>query len=569
MPSGPLFLSQGVARAIGCPLNDSVHRRAQLTSLRASATLAHMLARVFSCAVIGLEGVMVEVEVDTAQGLPGIDIVGLPDKAVQESRSRVQAAVKNAGLRYPRERIVVNLAPASVRKEGPTYDLPIAVGVLMMQGLLPPNCLDDALVVGELSLEGTVRHSRGVLPMAASARQRGFRRIFVPISDAVEAALIPDVEVYPVSSLADLHHHLTGQKEIAAQPHVEADPAVRLPSTDFREIKGQEHVKRALEIAAAGGHNVLMVGPPGAGKTLLARAMPGVLPEMSVDEALEVTRIYSVADALPPEMLIRARPFRAPHHTISHAGLVGGGNWPHPGEISLAHRGVLFLDELPEFGSRVLEVMRQPIEDKVVTISRAQGSLTFPANFMLVAAMNPCPCGYFGDLLKACTCAPSTVTKYQKRISGPLLDRIDIHVEVPRVEYQKLSDDRLGEASEAIRARVEAARQRQRQRFGAGQQGQEPVEAAEAAGSRKSRATAIGILTNADMRVGEIRQHCKLDAAGEALVRAAMGQMNLSARGYHRVLKLARTIADLADNERIEAIHLAEALQYRPKTMMA
>lgn len=291
-----------------------------------------------------------------------------------------------------------------------------------------------------------------------------------------------------------------------------------------------------------------MMGPPGAGKTLLARAMPGILPEMSVDEALDVTRIYSVADALPPEMMIRTRPFRAPHHTISHAGLVGGGNWPHPGEISLAHRGVLFLDELPEFGSRVLEVMRQPIEDKVVTISRAQGSLTFPANFMLVAAMNPCQCGFYGDPIKPCTCAPSSVTKYQKRISGPLLDRIDIHVEVPRVDYQKLSSDRLGEASETIRKRVQAARDVQRQRF--------------------SKNGSSDIICNADMRVGEVRQFCKLDEAGESLIRAAMGQMNLSARGYHRVLKLARTIADLAGSEQIQSAHLAEALQYRPKVMM-
>jgi magnesium chelatase family protein len=517
-----------------------------------------MLARVYSCAVIGLEGVIVEVEVDTTQGLPGTDIVGLPDKAVQESRARVQAAVKNAAMPYPRQRIVVNLAPASVRKEGPTYDLPIAVGVLLMQGLLPPNCLDDALVVGELSLEGTVRHSRGVLPMAASARQKGFKRIFVPASDAAEGALIPDLEVFPVKSLAEMHAHLAGQLPIQAQPHVEVEGTIGLPPTDFREIKGQEHVKRALEIAAAGGHNALMMGPPGAGKTLLARALPGILPQLSIDEALDVMRIYSVADALPPEMMIRSRPFRSPHHTISHAGLVGGGNWPHPGEISLAHRGVLFLDELPEFGTRVLEVMRQPIEDKVVTISRAQGSLTFPANFMLVAAMNPCPCGYFGDLYKACTCAPSAVTKYQKRISGPLLDRIDIHVDVPRVEYQKLSDDRLGEPSQVIRERVEGARERQRHRFNGKAGGGE---------SSAREAGATQVLTNADMRVGEIRLNCKLDAAGESLVRAAMGQMNLSARGYHRVLKLARTIADLAGSETIQATHLAEALQYRPKAL--
>lgn len=296
------------------------------------------------------------------------------------------------------------------------------------------------------------------------------------------------------------------------------------------------------------GHDMLMVGVPGSGKTLLARAMPGILPEMSIEEALDVTRIYSVADALPPEMMVRTRPFRAPHHTISHAGLVGGGNWPHPGEISLAHRGVLFLDEFPEFGARVLEVLRQPIEDKVVTISRAQGSLTFPANFMLVAAMNPCPCGWRGDARKQCTCSESTVTKYQKRISGPLLDRIDIHIEVPCVDYQKLSSDHLGESSETIRQRVEAARQKQRERF--------------------ARIKSSNLFANADMRVGEVRQFCKLDEAGESLIRAAMGQMNLSARGYHRVLKLARTIADLAGSENIQAAHLAEALQYRPKLIM-
>ncbi|HSM72603.1 MAG TPA: YifB family Mg chelatase-like AAA ATPase, partial [Anaerolineales bacterium] len=426
-----------------------------------------MLARVFSCAVVGLEGVIVEVEVDYSNGLPAIIIVGLPDAAVQESRERVQTAVKNAGLHFPRHRIVVNLSPAAIRKEGPAYDLPIALGVIILSGRLPHDVVEDTLVVGELSLDGVVRHTRGILPMAATARANGYKRMFVPEMDAPEAALIPDLEVYPVKTLADLYNHLSGKQLI--EPYQSSSDNSLEPlftPTDFSEVKGQEHVKRALEVAAAGGHNMLMIGSPGAGKTLLARAMPSILPEMSIEESLDVTRIYSVSDQLPPGTpLIKHRPFRAPHHTISHAGLVGGGNIPKPGEISLAHRGVLFLDEFPEFGTRVLEVMRQPMEDKVVTISRAKGSLTFSANFQLIAAMNPCPCGYFGDSQKACTCAHAAVTKYQKRISGPLLDRIDIHIEVPRVDYEKLSGDRLGESSETIRARVQAARDIQNERF--------------------------------------------------------------------------------------------------------
>jgi len=352
-----------------------------------------MLSRVYSCAVVGLEGIVIEVEVDTTVGFGRADIVGLPNAAVKESRERVQSAIKNTNLPYPRKSIIINLAPAAVRKEGPTYDLPIALGVLQMQMLVPPDSIDDAMVIGELSLDGTVRHSKGILPMAASAKAEGFKRIFVPAVDAAEAALIPDLDVIPVKSLSELYKHLTGEKIIAPHtpPIVDTSP---IPSniTDFSEIKGQEHVKRALEVAAAGSHNLIMMGPPGAGKTLLARAIPGILPKMSIEEALDVTRIYSVADQRPADTpLMQNRPFRSPHHTISHAGLVGGGNWPRPGEISLAHRGVLFLDEFPEFGSRVLEVMRQPMEDKQVTISRAQGSLTFPANFQLIAAMNPCP----------------------------------------------------------------------------------------------------------------------------------------------------------------------------------
>lgn len=503
-----------------------------------------MLASVHSCAVIGLDGVIVEVEVDTGVGLPGMDIVGLPDAAVQESRQRVQAAVKNANLPYPRRRLVVNLAPATVRKEGPTYDLPIAVGVLIYSELLPPDCVRDALIIGELSLDGSVRHARGVLPMAAVARQEGYKRIFVPRADAAEAALIPGLEVIPVDTLGQLFQHLAGNELVEPHPPIDVEDVEANVSTDFSEIKGQEHVKRAFEVAAAGAHNMLMVGPPGAGKTLLARALPAILPRMTIDEALDVTRIYSVADLLPPDIpLIRTRPFRAPHHTISFAGLVGGGNNPHPGEISLAHRGVLFLDELPEFGPRVIEVLRQPMEDKTVTISRAQGSLTFPANFQMIGAMNPCPCGYYGDPTRPCTCSSATVTKYQKRISGPMMDRIDIHISVPRVDYDKLSDKRVGETSKTVRERVETARQHQRERFG----------------------KIAGIAANADMRPAEVRKFCELDAAGTSLMKTAMNQLQLSARAYHRVLKLARTIADLAGSERIGASHLAEALQYRPR----
>jgi len=507
-----------------------------------------MLAKVITCAIVGLEGAIVEVEVDISPGLPSFTIVGLPDMAVQEARERVRAAIRNSGCSFPMRRIVVNLAPANLKKAGPAYDLPIAVGILLSSEQVSAD-VSQTILLGELSLDGSLRHTNGILPMVALAQREGMPAIIVPEVDAKEASLIQGVKIIPMTSLSQLVSYFQGE---IPPPEYQPDEVMEyIPPassvTDLAYVKGQEHVKRALEVAAAGGHNVIMMGPPGSGKTLLARSLPSILPPLTTGEALEITKIYSVSGLLPSDTpLIRQRPFRSPHYTISNAGLVGGGHWPRPGEISLSHRGVLFLDELPEFGHSLLEVLRQPLEDEVVTISRAQGSVTFPANFMLVGAMNPCPCGYYGDPFRQCTCSPSLVLRYQKRISGPFLDRVDIFVEVPHIDYEKLADDRLGEQSDNVRARVEAARSVQHQRF----QGTK-------------------LACNAEMTPVEVRDFCQAEESAQSLSKAAMKQLYLSARAFHRMLKLARTIADLENSDIIKAHHLAEAIQYRPRSLLA
>ena len=503
-----------------------------------------MLAKVKTAAVVGLEGHLVDVEVDISSGLPAMTIVGLADTAVQEARERVRAAIRNSGYTFPMKRIVVNLAPADLKKAGPSYDLPIAVGILLSSEQVSADG-SQTIFLGELSLDGSLRHTHGILPMVALAKEEKIATIIVPEVDAGEASLVEGTKIIPITSLSQLVSYLRG--EIPA-PEYKSDevcdyspPSVSI--TDLAHIKGQEHVKRALEVAAAGGHNIIMCGPPGSGKTLLARSLPSILPPMANEEALEVTKIYSVSGLLPADTpLVRQRPFRSPHYTISNAGLVGGGHWPRPGEISLSHRGVLFLDELPEFGHSLLEVLRQPLEDKVVTISRAQGSVTFPSNFMLVGAMNPCPCGYYGDPFRRCTCSPGLVSRYQRRISGPFIDRVDIFIEVPHVDYEKLADDRLGELSAKVQARATAARSLQLKRF---------------EGTR--------LACNAEMTPTEVREFCQVEESAQSLLRAAMKQLYLSARAFHRILKLARTIADLENYDIIKAHHVAEAIQYRPR----
>jgi magnesium chelatase family protein len=503
-----------------------------------------VIAKVLSSAVVGIEAYMMEVEVDIVRGLPTCAIVGLPETAVKESKERIKAAVNNSGYMFPDDRITINLAPANIKKQGTGFDLPMAIGVLAASGVLPRKMLRQLLFLGELSLDGRIKAVNGSLSMALEAKNAGYKGIVVPDENKKEAAVVKDIDVYGADNLSQIVEFVRGNVAIAPTDS-DLEGVLKTatpPENDFADVVGQEHAKRALEIAAAGGHNILMIGPPGAGKTMLARCMPSILPPLTFEEAIETTKVYSVVGMLhKSQALVSERQFRAPHHTISDAGLIGGGVSPRPGEVSLAHNGVLFLDELPEYKKHVLEVMRQPLEDRRVTISRANSSITYPAAFMLLAAMNPCPCGYQSDPKHNCRCTPGEIRRYHSKISGPLLDRMDLHIDVPAVSYQDLVAYRKSEPSRTICMRVTNARQRQIKRLGAGQK----------------------IYCNAQMGSREVKKNCKLDAESESMLQTAVDRFGMSARAYYRILKIARTIADLAGEDNIDTVHISEAIQYR------